>query len=64
MSVVHRLGMRGGAMCGAGPDKFGHLNLSLTGTPAAVTCPECTQLSRRPTRQEQLAALHKAIKRA
>lgn len=61
-ALIHRLGMRGGAQCGAGPDKFGHLKLSLTGAPAAVTCPACKEPPQM-TREATLAAIHEAAKR-
>ncbi len=59
MSVIHRYGRRGGAQCGAGPDKFGHLNISMTGVPAAITCPTCTEPPK-VTREAALAALSEA----
>ena len=60
-SVIHRYGTRGGAQCGAGPDKFGHLKLSVTGAPAAVTCPACREPA--PiTREAALTAIHEAAK--
>jgi hypothetical protein len=59
MSVVHRMAMRGGAQCGAGPDKFGHLKLSVTGAPSAVTCPDCTERPK-ATREAALEAISAA----
>ena len=59
MSVVHRMAIKGGAQCGAGPDKFGHLKLSLTGAPSAVTCPDCAEQPTM-TREAALAALSAA----
>lgn len=59
MSLIHRYGTRGGALCGASPDKFGHLKLSLTGAPAAITCPACKEPAPM-TRGAALAAIEKA----
>lgn len=59
-SVIHRYGARGGAQCGAGPDKFGHLKLSVTGADSAVTCPACKPAP--VTREAALAAIHEAAK--
>ena len=61
MSVIHRYGPRGGAQCGAGPDRFGHLKISLTGANAAVTCPACNPP--KPKREQQLKALEEAARR-
>lgn len=59
MSVIHRYGMSGGTQCGAGRDAFGHLKISTTG--ARVTCPACLKLDKRPTREEALESLKRAI---
>ena len=59
MSVIHRYGMNGGAQCGADPDKFGHLKLSISGV--VVTCPACIGPSKEQIRETQLAALRAAI---
>ena len=53
MSVIHRCGMSGGAQCGAGPDRFGHLKISTSGV--VVTCPACKPA--KVSREDAAAAL-------
>lgn len=59
--MIHRFNLNGKPRCGATPDKFGHLRISLTGANAAVTCPDC--IDKPPNLQAQLAALEAAAKR-
>lgn len=59
--LIHRYGMRGGAKCGVGPDKFGHLKISLSGVPASVTCPACAEPAPM-TLEAGLAAMREAAK--
>ena len=56
--LIHRYGMRGGAQCGAKADKFGRLNISITGV--RVTCPACIG----PTKEQRRAAALEAIEQA
>lgn len=50
---IHRLGCSGGTRCG----KPGRASVS----GALVTCPECVALDRKPKREEQIAALERAV---
>ena len=59
MDVIHRYGMNGGAMCGAGPDKFGRLRISTSGVPSTITCPDC-----KPTAPMSREAILTALRRA
>lgn len=51
--LIHRGGLGGGARCGA------QGRISTSGL--FLTCPKCIELSRVPTREEQLAALYASI---
>ncbi|MDE2104162.1 MAG: hypothetical protein KGL39_43395 [Patescibacteria group bacterium] len=55
---IHRMGMTARPRCGA----EGPVRLSTSGV--LITCPDCIEISRPRTREEQLAALRESVERA